>query len=57
MLQGMDSGREPAVRTRGRLMRFVGYVMRRKEMENLSLTGRIPTKRQRQREKYMEGIA
>ena len=39
-------------------MRFVGHVMRRGKIEDLSLTGRIPGCRARgkQREKYMDGI-
>ena len=36
----------------------VGHVMRRQELENLSLTGKIEGKRQRSRprQKYMDGI-
>ena len=40
-------------------MRFVGHVMRRGKIEDLSLIGRIPPgcrARGRQREKYMDGI-
>ena len=40
-------------------MRFVGNVMRRGKIEDLSLTGRIPSgcrAKGRQKEKYMDGI-
>ena len=53
------SYRELLVKLRARQMRFVGHVMRREKIEDLSLTDRIPPgcrTRERQREKYMDGI-
>ena len=47
------------MKIRAKQMRFEGHVMRRGKIEDLSLTGRIPTgcrARGRQREKYMDGI-
>ena len=46
------------MKIRARPMRFVGHVMRRGKIEDLSLTGRIPGCRAggRQKEKYMDGI-
>ena len=43
---------------RERQMKFLGHVMRKEKLENLCLTGRIPGRRARgrQREKYMDGI-
>ena len=58
VLRRMDCERELMVNVRVQQMRFLGHVMRREELENLSLTGRIPGSRARgrQREKYMDGI-
>ena len=58
VLRRMGLGRELLMHVRGRQMRFLGHVMRSEELENLSLTGRVPGRRAsgRQREKYMDGI-
>ena len=54
----MGVGRELLLHVRGRQIRFLGHVMRSEELENLSLTGRVPGRRARgrKREKYMDGI-
>ena len=58
VLRRMGVERELIVKIRASQMRFIGHVMRRGKIEDLSLTGRIPGSRARgrQREKYMDGI-
>ena len=58
VMRRMGNEREIIMKIRVRQMRFVGHVMRRGKIEDLSLTGRIPGSRARgrQREKYMDGI-
>ena len=58
VLRRMGVERELIVKIRTSQMRFIGHVMRRGKIEDLSLTGRIPGSRARgrQREKYMDGI-
>ena len=56
---GDIGGERELLRTiRRRQMRFLGHVMRREQIENLSLTGRIPGERGRGRPrmKYLDGI-
>ena len=58
VLRRMNVERELIVKIRTSQMRFIGHVMRRGKIEDLSLTGRIPGSRARgrQREKYLDGI-
>ena len=54
----MFSDRELLVKITARQMKFVGHIMSRRQIEDLSLTCRIPgcRARARHREKYMDGI-
>ena len=57
MLRRLGIDRELLVNIRARQMRFVGHVMRRGKIEDLSLTSTIPGYRARGRQKkYMDGI-
>ena len=58
ILQMMNTERELLRRIRGRQMESLGHVMRREEIENICLTGRIEGTRARgrQREKFMDGL-
>ena len=51
VLRRMGVGRELLLHVRGRQMRFLGHVMRSEELENLSLTGRVPGRRARGRQR------
>ena len=59
VLQSINSERELIKTIRIRQMRFLGHVMRRGELENLSLTGKIEGKRARgrQRDTYMKTLS
>ena len=58
VLQRVGIGRELLSSVRSRQMRFVGHVVRREELEHLSLTGKIEGRRPRgrPRQKYLDGL-
>lgn len=58
VLRRINSGRELLKEIRRRQTEFLGHVMRREALENLSLTGKIEGKRGRGRPriKFMDGI-
>ena len=59
VLRRMDTKRELISTIRRRQLRFLGHVMRKGELENICLTGRVEGRRARgrQRRKYMDGIS
>ena len=58
VLQRVGIGRELLSSVRSRQMRFVGHIVRREELEHLSLTGKIEGRRPRgrPRQKYLDGL-
>ena len=58
VLRRMGVGRGLMKHIRERQLRFLGHVMRRGELENVCLTGRVEGTRSRgrPREKYMDGL-
>ena len=58
VLDRVDAGREIMRTIRRRQLRFLGHVLRRDGLENVSMTGKIDGRRARgrQRQKFMDGI-
>ena len=59
VLEGVGKGRTLMKRIRKRQLEFLGHIMRKEKLENLTVTGKIEGKRSRgrQRSTFMESLS